>query len=88
MDYLNAWRRWHSNGWCAEVREVDEGVFILLVIDRPGQELLRVPTYTTLKAAAVDELAHLGACCGHRDCHGCGAWEPQLMETVPPRCFH
>ncbi len=88
MDYLSAWRRWHSNGWCAEVREMDEGVFVLLVIDRPGQELLRVPTYKTLKAAAADELAHLGACCGHRDCHGCGAWEPLLMETVPPRFFH
>ena len=88
MEYLNAWRRWHSNGWCAEVREVDEGVFVLLVIDRPGQELLRVPTYKTLKAAAADEFAHLGACCDHRDCHGCGAWEPLLMETVPPRFFH
>ena len=87
MDYLNAWRRWHSNGWCAEVREVDEGVFNLLAIDRPGQELLHVATYKTLKTAAADELAHLEACGGHHVCHECGAWEPLLMETVSPRFF-
>ena len=87
MDYLNAWRRRHSNGWCSEVRELDGGLFILVAIDNPGQELLRVPTYKTLRAAAADELAHLGACSGHRACHGCGAWEPPLIKPVPPRFF-
>ena len=88
MDYLNAWRRRHSNGWCSEVRELDEGLFILVAIDRPGQELLHAASYENLKAAAADELAHLAACCDHRACHGCGDWEPPLRETVTPRVFH
>ena len=54
MDYLNAWRRRHSNGWCSEVRELDEGLFVLVAIDHSGQELLHAASYENLKAAVGD----------------------------------
>ena len=87
MDCLCAWRRWHTNGWCSEVRELEEGVFILLAIDRPGQELLNATTYPTLKAAAAAEQEYLQTCSGHARCSGCGEWEPLLVDTVSPRFF-